>query len=88
MPDETLAVTVDEPRDAVTREWELFVREGPDEPLTHAGSVSAPSADIAREQAAQLFEWAAAALWLCPADEIERVQTDDASAVASAGDEA
>ena len=88
MSDDSLSVTVDEPRDAVSREWELFVRESPEEPLTHAGSVSAPSADIAREQATQLFEWTAEALWLCPADEVERVQTDEAAAVASAGEEA
>jgi len=86
MLDDSLAVTVDEPRDAVTREWELFVREDADGPLTHAGSVSAPSADIAREQAAQLFEWTAETLWLCPSEEVERVQTDAVSTVASAED--
>ncbi|QGA82361.1 Htur_1727 family rSAM-partnered candidate RiPP [Halomicrobium sp. LC1Hm] len=83
MPDDPLSVTVDEPREAVTREWELFVRESPEDALTHAGSVSAPSADIAREQARQLFEWTAGALWLCPADEVERVQTEAASPVAA-----
>lgn len=88
MSDESLAVTVDEPRDAVSREWELFVREGAEAPLTHAGSVSAPSAEIAREQARQLFEWTAEALWLCPAEAVERVQTDEVSAVATAGKEA
>jgi len=88
MPDDSLSVSVDEPRGDTTREWELFVRESPEDPLTHAGSVSAPSADIAREQATQLFEWTATALWLCPADEVERVQIEAAAAVASAGDEA
>jgi len=88
MSDDSLSVTVDEPRDAVSREWELFVREGPDDALTHAGSVSAPSADIAREQARQLFEWTAEALWLCPADEVERIQTEAVATVASAGEEA
>jgi len=88
MPDDSLSVTVDEPRDAVTSEWELFVRESPDDALTHAGSVSAPSADIAREQATQLFEWSAEALWLCPADAVERVQTTAAATVASAGEDA
>ncbi|WP_018258767.1 Htur_1727 family rSAM-partnered candidate RiPP [Halomicrobium katesii] len=83
MPDDPLSVTVDEPRDAVSREWELFVREHESDPLTHAGSVSAPSADIAREQARQLFDWSAEALWLCPAEAVERCQAERASAVAA-----
>ncbi len=33
----------------------MFVREDTADPLTHVGSVSAPSVDIAREQAASLF---------------------------------
>lgn len=89
MTEESSTVTVDEPRDAVTREWELFVREAATEPLVHVGSVSAPSASIAREQARSLFGWTVEALWCCPADEVERVQTTAVSAVASAeGDEA
>jgi len=85
MSDDSFAVTVDEPRDAVSREWELFVREDGEDPLTHAGSVSAPSAEIAREQARKLFDWTAEALWLCPAEAVERWQTTDASSVAVAG---
>jgi len=69
--------TVDAPRGDTSREWEVFCRETESEPLTHVGSVSAPTADIAREQAATLFEHAAAALWLCPADETVRVQERD-----------
>ncbi|WP_459192135.1 Htur_1727 family rSAM-partnered candidate RiPP [Halosimplex sp. J119] len=72
-----LDATVDAPRGDVTREWELFVRESTGEPLEHAGSVSAPSAEIAREQAAQLFGWAAETLWLCPADETHRFGAND-----------
>jgi rSAM-partnered protein len=75
MSDKPLSVAVDEPRDAVTREWEVFVRQADSAPLTHVGSVSAPSPAIAREQAERLFDWTATVLWLCPADEVERVQT-------------
>ena len=61
----------DGPRDATEREWELFRRASVDEPLTHVGSVTAPSAPVAYEQAATLFP-EAADLWLCPADETRR----------------
>ncbi|MFC7139100.1 Htur_1727 family rSAM-partnered candidate RiPP [Halosimplex aquaticum] len=67
-----LDAAVDEPRGDVTREWELFVREEAGEPLRHAGSVSAPSTEVVREQAARLFGWTAETLWLCPADETRR----------------
>ncbi|MBX0284774.1 Htur_1727 family rSAM-partnered candidate RiPP [Haloarcula salinisoli] len=66
--------TVDAPRGDTTREWEVFCRETESEPLTHVGSVSAPTAAVARDQAATLFGHAATALWLCPADETVRVQ--------------
>jgi len=68
---------VDEPRGDVTREWELFVRESDEEPLRHAGSVSAPTADVAREQATTLFGFAAETLWLCPADATVRLVAED-----------
>jgi len=74
--DDGLDSSVDAPRGDVTREWELFVREESGDPLTHAGSVSAPSADIAREQAERLFGWSAETLWLCPADETRRFAAD------------
>ncbi|WP_254271632.1 Htur_1727 family rSAM-partnered candidate RiPP [Haloarcula marina] len=77
---------VDAPRGATSREWEVFCRETSADPLTHVGSVSAPSADIARQQATQLFAHAAEALWLCPADETVRVQSD-ALALAAESDE-
>jgi rSAM-partnered protein len=66
--------TVDAPRSGTGREWEVFCREREEDPLTHVGSVSAPSASIAREQATQLFAHTAQALWLCPADETVRIQ--------------
>jgi len=74
--DAALEAAVDAPRGDVSREWELFVRESTDDPLTHAGSVSAPSAEIAREQAEWLFGWTAETLWLCPADETRRFAAD------------
>lgn len=54
------------------REWEVFVRRAPDEPMTHVGSVSAGTADIAREHATALFGQFSEDLWLCPADAVER----------------
>ncbi|WP_123533443.1 Htur_1727 family rSAM-partnered candidate RiPP [Halosimplex salinum] len=71
-----LDAPVDAPRGDVTREWELFVRETSGDPLRHAGSVSAPTAEIAREQAAQLFDWTVETLWVCPADETRRFAAD------------
>ena len=80
---ERLDNEVDAPRGATSREWELFVSEDSAEPLTQAGSVSAPSADIAREQATALFGHSVERLWLCPADETRRFQTADQSLVAT-----
>jgi len=71
-----LEKTVDAQRGATSREWEVFCRESEPDPLTHVGSVSAPTAAVAREQATSLFGQSAAALWLCPADETVRIQDD------------
>lgn len=68
---------LDEPRADRTREWELFVREEREDTLRHAGSVSAPTAEVAREQATTLFGFAAETLWLCPADETVRLVAED-----------
>lgn len=54
------------------REWEVFIREAPDDPMTHVGSVSAATADVAHEQTMALFGRFAEDLWLCPADAVER----------------
>jgi len=77
---------VDEPRGDRSREWELFVRESAADPLRHAGSVSAPTADVAREQAARLFGRTAETLWLCPADETHRFAADGVSLSDRAGE--
>lgn len=53
-------------------EWELFVRETAAEPMRHVGSVSAPTADDARERATELFGRFAVDVWLCPASAVER----------------
>jgi rSAM-partnered protein len=66
----------DAPRATTGREWELFVREDDATALTHAGSLTAPTREIAREQATQLLGWSATDVWLCPADEVERVGVD------------
>ena len=68
---------LDEPRGDRTREWELFVREESEDPLRHAGSVSAPTAEVAREQATTLFGFGVETLWLCPADETHRFVAED-----------
>ncbi|QPV63379.1 Htur_1727 family rSAM-partnered candidate RiPP [Halosimplex litoreum] len=84
--DASLDGIVGAPRGDVTREWELFVRETAGDPLTHAGSVSAPSAEIAREQAERLFGWSAETLWLCPADETRRFAADGVALSDRAGE--
>ena len=71
MPAERTRVT-DEPRSATGREWEVFVREDSSGPLKHVGSVTAGDADGAHERASALFDWAAEAVWVCPADETRR----------------
>jgi len=65
----------DEPRGDPGRQWEVFVREDPEDPLRHVGSVAAPEASVAREQASKLFAWYAEDLWLCPAEEVRRFST-------------
>ncbi|WP_129116559.1 Htur_1727 family rSAM-partnered candidate RiPP [Halegenticoccus tardaugens] len=83
----------DEPRAAVGREWEVFVRQTAEEPLRHVGSVTASVPDEAYEHATRLFAWYAADVWICPADETRRYSTHDLDENAepvplSSGDEA
>lgn len=65
----------DQPRDAVEQEWEVFVRDATEDPLRHVGSISAPTAEFAYEQATKLFAWYATDIWLCPADAVSRYST-------------
>jgi rSAM-partnered protein len=67
---------VEAPRADESREWEVFLRETDTEPLRHAGSVSAPSENLAHEQATSLFDHAANTIWLCPSDETHRLTRD------------
>ncbi len=53
-------------------EWEVFVRESPDDAMRHGGSVAAPSSEAARERATALFGRHVTDVWLCPADAVER----------------
>ncbi|KTG13534.1 Htur_1727 family rSAM-partnered candidate RiPP [Haloferax profundi] len=68
------------PRIDGSRQWEVFFRETDAEPMRHVGSVTAPSIDLATEQARTLFDFAASALWLCPADEVRRLGGNDLAA--------
>lgn len=67
---------VESPRADESREWEVFLRETDTDPLRHAGSVSAPSENLAHEQATSLFDHAANTIWLCPSDETHRLTRD------------
>jgi rSAM-partnered protein len=59
------------PRSDGEPEWEAFARRSADAALEHVGSVTAPTAAAAHEALAPLVP-DAAAVWLCPADEVAR----------------
>ncbi|MFB6219718.1 MAG: Htur_1727 family rSAM-partnered candidate RiPP [Halobacteriaceae archaeon] len=63
-------------RSATEQEWEVFVRPSATDPLRHVGSVTAPTADTAHEQAGTLFEDSARDIWLCPADAVRRYSAE------------
>lgn len=69
--DGPVSTPVAAPRSDGQPEWELFLREEPGEPLRHAGSVTASSADAAHERATGLFP-DATTCWCCPAGEVAR----------------
>ncbi|WP_275739787.1 MULTISPECIES: Htur_1727 family rSAM-partnered candidate RiPP [unclassified Halorhabdus] len=62
---------IDQPRGRHSREWEVFVRETVEDPLTHVGSVTAAEKATAREQAETLFS-DVVAVWLCPGSAVQR----------------
>ncbi len=64
------------PRATTERRWEVFVREDADDPLTHVGTIAAPSPEVAHEEASTLFAWYARDLWVCPADETYRYSAE------------
>ncbi|MFC6784613.1 Htur_1727 family rSAM-partnered candidate RiPP [Halobaculum halobium] len=69
-------VRVDEPRADDSTEWEVFLRGSAADPLRHAGSVTAPSSDVAHEQASTLFP-DASTLWLMRSDSVARFTERD-----------
>jgi rSAM-partnered protein len=60
------------PRSADGRRFEVFVRDEEADPLRHVGTVAAPTADAAHEEASKLFAWYARDVWVCPAAEVSR----------------
>jgi rSAM-partnered protein len=70
---------VTEPRSDTTPEWEVFLRADRSDPLRHVGSVSAPSAAVARKQADSLFGWTAHTLWICRTEDVVRFTDRDLS---------
>ncbi|AUV82305.1 rSAM-partnered protein [Salinigranum rubrum] len=72
--DQTGRSRVDAPRHDGVDEWEVFLRTEPTEPLFHAGSVTAATAEAAHEHAGALFE-DAESIWLCPTDDVARFTT-------------
>ena len=70
-----------------TRQWEVFLRDEPDDPLRHVGSVAAGSETEAHEHASRLFGWYAVDVWVCPADEIGRYSTRGLASEAASDDE-
>ncbi|MUW15866.1 rSAM-partnered protein [Halorubrum sp. CBA1125] len=60
------------PRSADGRRFEVFVREEETDPLSHVGTVAAPTPDAAHEEASRLFAWYARDVWVCPAEETHR----------------
>jgi rSAM-partnered protein len=87
--DQTGRSRVDAPRHDGVDEWEVFFRTEPTEPLFHAGSVTAATAEAAHEHAGALFE-DAESIWLCPTDDVARFTTrtlgEDADADESASE--
>lgn len=67
---------VETPRADDEPEWELFLRESATEPLRHAGSITAPSAEVAHERATGLFP-GATTLWCCPSEAVARFTERD-----------
>lgn len=67
---------VEQSRGRHAREWEVFVRESVEAPLTHVGSVTADEREAAREQAETLFT-DVVAIWLAPEGALSRYTDPD-----------
>ena len=90
MADSDQRTPVRQPRADDVPEWEVFLRESSGDALRHAGSVTAPSADVAHEQASTLFT-GVSTLWLARSDRVARFTERGLSAeyeptAAAAGD--
>ncbi|QZX99279.1 Htur_1727 family rSAM-partnered candidate RiPP [Halobaculum rubrum] len=79
MADSDQRTPVRQPRADDVPEWEVFLRESSGDPLRHAGSVTAPSADVAHEQASTLFP-DASTQWLARSDRVARFSDRDLGA--------
>jgi rSAM-partnered protein len=77
---------VETPRADDEPEWELFLRESATEPLRHAGSITAPGAEVAHERATGLFP-DATTLWCCPSEAVARFTERDLGAAYRRSDE-
>lgn len=63
---------VTEPRSDGPPAWEVFVRSDTGDALSHAGSVRAPTREVAADQATALFP-DAHTIWACPAEDVVRL---------------
>jgi len=63
-------------RSADGRRFEVFVRAAESDPLRHVGTVAAPTAADAHEEASRLFAWYARDVWVCPAAAVSRYSTE------------
>ncbi|SHG90795.1 Htur_1727 family rSAM-partnered candidate RiPP [Halobaculum gomorrense] len=70
---------VDAARADGSPEWEAFLRESASDPLRHAGSVTAPSIEVAHDQASTLCP-DALTLWLVCSDRVARFAERDLGA--------
>jgi Phenylacetic acid degradation B. len=72
-------------RSADGRRFEVFVRAAESDPLRHVGTVAAPTAADAHEEASRLFAWYARDVWVCPAAAVSRYSTESLSSDADEG---
>jgi rSAM-partnered protein len=68
----TARTRVTEPRSDGAPAWEVFVRPDAGDTLSHAGSVRAPTREVAADQATALFP-DAHTIWACPGEDVLRL---------------
>ena len=74
-------------RSADGRRFEVFVRAAESDPLRHVGTVAAPTAADAHEEASKLFAWYARDVWVCPAAEVSRYSAESLAGDADGPDD-